>query len=129
VSGTGVSGPGVSGTGVSGPGVSGPGVSGPGVADLIAALRTETMTLAEVAAHFRRRAWARSGRPEPRTSRERAEQLDPGLPVPGSIDEVTAAYDRGQLTADEYDVLAAAVADALRTETERGAGGPPTGRC
>lgn len=107
----------MSGAGVSGAGVSGTGVSGAGVADLVAALRAETMTLAEVAAQFRRRSWTRSCRPEPRTSRERAAQLDPGLPVPGSIDEVTAAYDRGELTAQEYDVLAEAVADAFRTHT------------
>jgi hypothetical protein len=114
---------------MSGSGVCGPDPGRISVADLIAALRAEEMTLAAVAGQFRQRTWARSGRPEPRTSRERAEQLDPGLPVPGSIDEVTAAYDRGQLTAEEYDVLAAAVADALRTEAERGASGPATGRC
>jgi hypothetical protein len=109
--------------------MSGSAVSKTSVADLIAALRAETMTLAEVAAQFRRRTWVRSCRPEPRTSRERAEQLDPGLPVAGSIDDVTAAYDRGELTAQEYDELAAAVADALRSLAERGAGRPATDRC
>jgi hypothetical protein len=95
-------------------------VTGTDVADLIGALRAQSMTLAEVAEQFRLRTWARSRRPEPRTSRERAEQLDPGLPVPGSLDEVTAAYDRGELTAEQYDVLAAAVADAFRAAPPAG---------
>lgn len=90
------------------------------VRELLAALRANTVTLTEVAEQFRRRAWARSLRPEPRTFREMAEQLDPGLPVPGSIDDLTAAYDRGDLTADQYDVLAAAIAGAFRAEAERG---------
>jgi hypothetical protein len=89
------------------------------VGRLLAALRAKVVTLNEVAEQFRRRAWARSLRPEPRTYREMAEQLDPGLPVPGSIDDVTAAYDRGELTADQYDVLAAAIAGAFRAEEER----------
>lgn len=93
------------------------------VAGLLAALTAKAVTLDEVADRFRRRTWARSRRPAPRTSREEADQLDPGLPVRGSIDEVTAAYDRGELTAEEYDVLAAAVADALRAEAERGGEG------
>jgi hypothetical protein len=109
----------------------------PEITELIAALRARAVTLDEVAEQFRRRTWARSLRPEPRTSRERAEQLDPGLPVPGSIDEVTAAYDRGELTAEEYDVLAGAVADSLRAEAEaaaaaaaaRGGGQRASGRC
>jgi hypothetical protein len=84
------------------------------VSELLAALRAGSVTLAEVAKQFRQRTWARSRRPEPRTYREMAEQLDPGLPVPGSIDELTAAYDQGELTADQYDVLAAAIADAFR---------------
>jgi hypothetical protein len=87
------------------------------ITELITALRARAITVDEVAEQFRRRRWARSRRPAPRTSREMAEQLDPALPVPGSIDEITAAYDRGELTPEEYDVLAAAVADAFRAET------------
>jgi hypothetical protein len=90
------------------------------VRELLTALRASIVTLDEVAEQFRLRAWARSRRPEPRTYREMAEQLDPGLPVPGSIDDVTAAYDRGELTAHQYDVLAAAIASAFRAEAERG---------
>lgn len=86
------------------------------VGELLAALRAQTMTLDEVAENFRRRTWARSRRPEPRTYREMAEQLDPGVPVPGSMDDVTAAYDRGELTAEQFDVLAAAVADSFRRQ-------------
>jgi len=89
------------------------------VSVLLAALRANAVTLDEVAEQFRRRTWARSSRPEPRTYREMAEQLDPGLPVPGSIDDVTSAYDRGDLTADQYDVLARAIADAFRAGAEQ----------
>jgi hypothetical protein len=80
------------------------------------------MTLEEVAEQFRRRAWKRARRQAARSYREMAEQLDPGLPVAGSIDDVTAAYDRGELTAVQYDVLSEAIADSIRAEAERSAG-------
>ena len=38
---------------------------------------------------------------------------DPGANVPGSIDDVTAAYDRGEITREQYRTLAHAVADAI----------------
>jgi hypothetical protein len=40
---------------------------------------------------------------------------DPEPDLPGSFDEVVAAYYRGELTRTEYQTLAAAVADAIRT--------------
>jgi hypothetical protein len=90
------------------------------VARLIASLRSGAMNLPDVAEEFRRRTWPRARRPEPQSDLERAAQLDRGLPVAGSIDEVTAAYDRGEITAHEYDVLCEAVADSVRRERADG---------
>jgi hypothetical protein len=39
--------------------------------------------------------------------------------VPGSYDDLTGAYDRGQLTAEQYDVLSGAVADSIRVKPEQ----------
>ena len=47
---------------------------------------------------------------------EQAES-DPYPDVPGSYDDVTAAYDRGDLTSEQYDVLSEAVAASIRTES------------
>ena len=41
---------------------------------------------------------------------------DPGPSVPGSVDEIIAAYDRGELTREQYRVLAHAVAEAINAE-------------
>jgi hypothetical protein len=86
------------------------------VSDLITALRTGVLSLEDVALRFRTRTWARTRRPAALEPRQEAEQLDPPLPVPGSIDDVTAAYDRGELTWEQYRVLAEAVAAAIDAE-------------
>ena len=88
------------------------------VSDLISALRNGSMTLDEVAERFRHRTWPLTRRPAPRSREELAAQaqLDPEPDVPGSYDEVTAAYDRGELTSDQYDALSDAVADAIRRQ-------------
>jgi predicted RNA-binding protein associated with RNAse of E/G family len=39
--------------------------------------------------------------------------------VPGSFDELAAAYRRGELTRAQYRTLAEAVAESLRAEDER----------
>ncbi len=88
------------------------------VTGLIAALRTGEVTLAEVADCFRRRSWPRTRRAAPRTSLEMAEQQDPEPDVPGSYDELTGAYDRGELTAEQYDALAEAIAESIRSDAE-----------
>jgi hypothetical protein len=89
------------------------------VTDLLAALRSGSMSVAAVAARFRQRSWPTTRRPVPTTYPEMAGQQDPDTDVPGSFDEVTAAYDRGEITRDEYRVLARAVADAINAETRR----------
>ena len=89
------------------------------VTELIHQLQSGAMNLEQVAERFRRRTWARARTPQPENDEERAEQLDPGLPVAGSIDDVTAAYDCGELTVTQYQVLSEAVAESIRREVCR----------
>jgi hypothetical protein len=88
---------------------------------LLAALGSGKMSLDEVADRFRRRAWCRSRSPVPMSYSEMATaaQLDPGANVPGSIDDVVAAYDRGEITREQYRTLAHAVADSINAEARR----------
>jgi hypothetical protein len=90
------------------------------VTDLIGALRSGELTLDEVAARFKQRKWQKARGPVARTYAEMAEaaQLDPGANVPGSFDDVTAAYDRGDVTREQYRTLAHAVADAINAGRE-----------
>jgi hypothetical protein len=91
------------------------------VAKLIAALGNGTMSLDEVAQRFRRRSWPRRGGHEPQTYLElaAAAQADPEPLVPGSFDEVAAAYRRGELSRPDYRVLAEAAAESMREEDLR----------
>jgi hypothetical protein len=93
-------------------------MSGTEVTDLLAALKAGRVSLEEVAEEFRHRVW-RPTRSEARTPAEAAAMRDPGADVPGSYDEVTAAYDRGELTSDQYQVLSEAVAEAINDEARR----------
>lgn len=94
------------------------------VTDLIVALRSGTMTLDEVAERFKLRSWPRTRSPRPGSYAElaAAAQVDPGANVPGSIDDLTAAYDRGEITREQYRTLAHAVADAINAEARHEAG-------
>ena len=91
------------------------------VTDLIDALQTGTMSLEEVAQHFRERSWP--GRPTPRPTSyvelAAASISDPEPDPPGSFSEVTAAYDRGKLDRTQYRVLAEAAAEAMRRQNDR----------
>ena len=91
------------------------------VTDLIVALRSGAMSLDEVAERFRLRDWPRTRSPTPASYRElaAAAQVDPGANVPGSIDDLTAAYDRGEITREQYRRLAHAVADAINAAARR----------
>lgn len=96
------------------------------VAELIAALRDGRLSADDVARRFRNRGWPLARRPAPATDAEMAEQQDVGGDVPGSFDEVVAAYDRGELTRDQYRTLAHAVAEAIDVAVRgqrRGSGG------
>jgi hypothetical protein len=91
------------------------------VTELIAALRSGSLSLDEVAQRFRERAWPRTRKPAPTSYLEMAAEAleDPEPETPGSFDEVTAAYDRGELTRSQYRALAEAVAYSLRAEEEQ----------
>jgi hypothetical protein len=93
-------------------------VSSSEVADLIAALQSGSMSLEEVAQRFRQRTWPPAAPPVPRTTAERAAQWDPSPHVAGSVDDLTASYDRGELTWEQYRTLAEAVADSINAEYE-----------
>jgi hypothetical protein len=103
-------------------------VNSPEVIAWISALRAGRLSLDEVAERFRQCDWSAARRPAPGTDAQMARQQDVEVDVPGSYDEVTAAYDRGELTSDEYRVLSDAVADAinfrLSRRPEAGPGGP-----
>ena len=85
------------------------------VHDLLAALRAGVLSMDEVADRFRARTWPDQASRDCRTYLDfaAAAQEDPEPDLPGSFDEVTAAYDRGDITWAEYRVLAQAVADAI----------------
>jgi hypothetical protein len=91
------------------------------VSDLIKSLRDGTLTLEQVAQRFRERQWPRRRRPPPASYLEMAAraQEDPEPYVPGSFDDVSAAFHRGDLSRAEYQVLSEAVAESKRTEDER----------
>jgi hypothetical protein len=92
-------------------------MSGWDVSEYIAALRAGWMSLDEVAERFRQRDWQPARRPVPTTYAEMAARQDVEADLPGSYDEVTAAYDRGDLTSHEYRVLSDAVAEAIDART------------
>jgi hypothetical protein len=83
------------------------------VADLIAALRDGRLSLDEVVQRFQRRSWPVTRRPLAESYADLADQQDPEADMPGSFDDVTAAYDRGEITRAQYRALAHAVADAI----------------
>jgi hypothetical protein len=91
------------------------------VTELIKALRDGSMTLDQVAQRFRDRKWPRRRREPPASYFEMASRTleDPDPYVPGSFDDVTDAYDRGDLSLAEYGVLSDAVAEAKREEDRR----------
>jgi hypothetical protein len=88
------------------------------VTDLIKKLRAGTMTLDEVAQRFRERKWPRRQRAASATYLEMAAKAmeDPEPYVPGSFDDVSAAFHRGDLSREEYRVLSDAVAESKREE-------------
>lgn len=88
------------------------------VVDLIDQYKAGGLTLSELAERFRTRRWPKTRPPAPSTYLEMAAQAqeDPGPHVPGSFDDVSAAYDQGVLTDEEYQVLSAAVVEAGRAE-------------
>jgi hypothetical protein len=84
------------------------------VKDLIKALRDGRMSLEEVAQRFRARNWPTTRPPRAESYLEMAARAmeDPEPNVPGSYDDVVAAYDRKEISKEEFDVLSTAVAEA-----------------
>jgi hypothetical protein len=92
------------------------------VSDLLDALYRGDTTLDDVAEKFRQRRWPRRRRPEPATYLELAarELEDPDPFVPGSYDDVAAAYHIGRLTDSQYAALVEAIAESERAEDAAG---------
>ena len=92
------------------------------VTNMICALKEGTLTLEQVAQKFRERSWPEPNRPEQQSYQELAVRAldDPDPYVPGSFDDVSAAYHRGDLSRAEYRVLAAAATDSINAEVQRG---------
>jgi hypothetical protein len=87
------------------------------VDELLNSLREGHMTLDEVAGKFRQREWPRrESRPSTYEELAKAELEDPEPHIPGSFDDVTLAYHKGQLTDQQYEVLAAAMAQSKAAE-------------
>ena len=93
------------------------------VVDLLQALRDGAISLEDLAQRFRERTWPPTMPAPPASYLELAERAleDPRPDVPGSFDDVVAAYDRGELTRDQYRVLADAAADSIRAAEHRDA--------
>jgi hypothetical protein len=91
------------------------------VIDLLTALRDGTMSIDDVASRFRQRTWPRRRRTPATTYLELAirAQEDPEPYLPGSFDDVSAAFHRGDLSSTQYGVLAQAMADSVRAEDKR----------
>jgi hypothetical protein len=89
------------------------------ITDLISSYKAGELTLDELAERFRSRCWPRGSRP-PRPSdylemAARAQE-DPGSDLPGSFDDVEAAFFRHDLSAEEYELLRRAAAEAPEVE-------------
>jgi hypothetical protein len=94
------------------------------VTDLLDALHEGTMTIDEVAQRFRDRTWPRRQQPEPASYYEMAadEMRDPDLYVPGSYDDVAAAYHRGDLSDEQYAILINAISESKQADDAQNPG-------
>jgi hypothetical protein len=88
------------------------------VNDLLDALQAGTLTLEQVAERFRTRRWPRRRSPQSSSYEEMAARdlLDPEPYIPGSFDDVAAAYHAHKITREQFRVLSQAVAEAERAE-------------
>lgn len=89
------------------------------VTDLITSLQQGSLSLDEVAQRFRARSWPDPPRLKPRTAAEADARLmdDPDPYLPGSFDDVLLAFDKGELTQWQFEVLAHAAADAMEIDS------------
>ncbi len=88
------------------------------IGDILHALQNGDTTLDQVAQQFRERSWPRRNTAHPNSYDDiaKSELQDPDPFILGSFDEVTAAHVRGEITDDQYGVLAEAMAESLRTQ-------------
>ena len=88
------------------------------VSELLEALSDGTLTLDEVAQRFRSRTWPRRSTQDPASYLEMAaaELRDPDPYIPGSFDDVAAAYHQKKISREQFRVLSEAAADAERAE-------------
>jgi hypothetical protein len=89
------------------------------VTDLIVSYKSGELTLDELADRFRSRRWPRTTplvRPSSYAQMAAAAQEDPGSDVPDSFDDVEAAFFRHDLSAEEYELLRRAAAEARQAE-------------
>jgi len=92
------------------------------ITDLIASYRAGELTLDELAERFRSRRWPRGSpplRPSDYLGMAARAQEDPGSDVPNSFDDMEAAFFRHELSAEEYEFLRRAVAQAPGAEDSR----------
>jgi hypothetical protein len=91
------------------------------VRDLLIALRDGSLSLEEVAQRFRERPWPPASPPPPASYLEMAAAAmqDPEPPIPGTFDDVETAYARGELTREQYRVLADAVTEAVNHQQDQ----------
>lgn len=92
------------------------------VVELISALHDGRASLDEVAQRFRDRKWPRRQKSEPASYLDMAaaDLQDPDPYIPGSFDDVAAAYHQKKITREQFRVLSEAVADAQRAEDATG---------
>jgi hypothetical protein len=92
------------------------------ITNLIGSYKSGEVTLDELAERFRNLRWQRRSPPlRPADYLEMAAraQEDPGSDVPDSFDDVEAAYFRHDLSAEEYEFLRRAAAEAPGVEDGR----------
>jgi hypothetical protein len=82
------------------------------VTDMIAAYGRGELTLDELAQRFRERTWpARRLSPSELQAAYKRELEDPEPIAEGSFDEVAGAYLQGEISIEEYDILARAAGE------------------
>lgn len=93
------------------------------VTELLSALHDGTMSIDDVARRFRTRSWPRRNTPDATTYLELAAQAqeDPENDLAGSFDHVAAAFHRGDLSSEQYGILAEAMAESMRAEDRQNA--------
>jgi hypothetical protein len=88
------------------------------VAELLDALHAGTLTTEDVAERFRTRRWPRRRREAIGDYAEilAGETSDPDVYIPGSFDDVIAAYDQLKINREQLRIFSEAVAESQREE-------------